>query len=1343
MSRWMGHRAGAYCWLFYLLLASHTSLKAQSIQLPVPEIITARQGLPQAFVPAIVQDKRGFIWMATRDGLARYDGYVFKVFQPTNTLRPSLSSPGLTRLVMAPDGYIWIQNDQFGLDGFDPVRETFVNLSRQPAYQCAFGRDTLTYVYPDSHQRLWLIFRQSGLSCYELKSRRFTHYSTQSGVLGNQPVYTVAEDGWQQLWITTAQGLKRFDPATRQFVHVGYPAHTGTAPIDPIRRLYRRTNGEFWLSTDRTMTRWNPRTGQTVVYPLATLNTRPGWPQQIATDSQGTDYLNMDNRLFRYTPTEGLQPLTPPGGGAMYVSLFIDRSDVLWLGTDLAGVHKMNLRATAFHNTPYRRFFIDDWLTEYAGVPASQLPAWPTGTTAYNLRTTIDKTGQVWFAAGGTPLYRLDPVAHQLTTLVGPIPLRDNRLERPTLLATDPDGQVWLAHPDWIGYYDAARNRWVRFGRIRSSVIRSPMLQLVVDRQALWIATASAGLYRVDRQSGQTRHYQSNPLDSTSLSSNSLYWITDDPLDANRLWIGTFGSGLCQFDKRTGRSVRITTRQGLPNNVVYAAIPDRWGSVWIATNQGLGQLDRRTGHIRTYRQEDGLINDEFNRFHAVSMPNGKIVLGGITGLVGFDPRVIRPDTFQPVVQVSDVLVNNRSLMDSLRNDSSPDSLGPLRLPYNQNFITVRFAAMQYNRLGQATYRYQLAGLSSDWITTSRPEAIFTALPPGQYQLNIQATNTSGRWSRHIRQVGIRIAPPWWQTPWAYGAYGLLAAGLLWAYSRFRTRQMRQRQNQLNQQREADQLRRLDELKTRFFANVTHELRTPLTLILGPAEQLKARLHEPDNQQWVSLIDRQARQLLSLTNQLLDLSRLEAGVVQVYAQPGDLVAFVAQLIESVRPEADRKGLTLNLTSELPNTHYQFDAEKLERIMLNLLTNAIKFTRQGRIQVTLRSGVELVVDDSGAGLTTAEQVRVFDRYYQAAPTGPADRSASVPGSGIGLALVKELVTVQGGTVRVISPWTNAHSGTRFIVQLPYQPVLPEQSPADSTPLALSHAPETPGSPPPDQQPLILVVEDQAELRAFIGQTVAGIGRVQLAEDGQVGWEAALALGPDLIISDVLMPRMDGLTLCRVLKEDIRTSHIPVLLLTAKTTFDDRMEGLAGGADAYLTKPFHPAELQLQVRNLLSRQQRQRTWLQAQFLRPDESSGVFITSESSDAALPPGSDPPFTEQLQTVLAQHLSDPSFGVEELATALHLSRVQLYRKVKALTGFTVTELVRNYRLGQARQRLRTTASVADVAEAVGFESASYFARCFRDQYGLTPTAYQRGEDPSLPPTGRGRTYADG
>ena len=442
--------------LCLLIRLSYPSfLRAQPIRLPDPEPITARQGLPQAFVPAITQDKRGFIWMATRDGLARYDGYTFRVFQPSADSRPSLSSPGLTNLTLAPDGYLWIQNDQFGLDGFDPRHETVMNLSRQPDYRERFGTDTLMSLYPDAHQRIWLIFRRQGLARYDLNTRQFVqfaHQLDQPHAIASKAVNAVTEDGRGQLWVATDRGLDRFDPTTNQFIHLGYPGGAPGNPAEPIRRLYRRPAGDLWLCTDRHLIRWNPRTGQTQRYALPRPNEQAGWPNQIAFDSQGNDYISTGRQLFRYSPAQGLQPLTTPGASVQYVSLFVDQSDVLWAGTDLAGVQKFNLRTAAFQNRPYQRSFVADWLTDYAGVPTTRFPAALAGTNAYNFRSTIDAQGKLWFAVGGTPLYRLDPATHQLTTEPGPATLHDYKLERPTLLSTDPDGRIWVvpSRLEWL-----------------------------------------------------------------------------------------------------------------------------------------------------------------------------------------------------------------------------------------------------------------------------------------------------------------------------------------------------------------------------------------------------------------------------------------------------------------------------------------------------------------------------------------------------------------------------------------------------------------------------------------------------------------------------------------------------------------------------------------------------------------------------------------------------------------------------------------------------------------------------------------------------------------------------
>ena len=1286
---------------------------AQSIQLSKPEIINARQGLPQAFVPAIVQDRLGFIWMATRDGLCQYDGYNFRIFQPSSNGRPALSSPGLTNLTMAPDGRIWISTDQRDLDCFDPVHETFENVSRQPYYKQAFGQDTLDAVYPDNHHQLWLIFRGRGLVRFDLRTHRFIRFTYQSGnpySLASNFVNDVLEDKQNVIWIATQQGLDRYDPYTGRFSHFRHqPNQPQTLPEDAINRLYRRANGELWLCSPHHLTRWQPRTNQVVADPLVVNVPYMVLNHQIVTDSQGNDYIRINDQLMRYTNKSGLQLVTPVDIKRSIVALFIDQSDVLWVGTDLDGVYKFNLRAAPFNTHPYNHSFQQDLLTEWLTISANQLVAWPVGLSPYNIRATIDSTRHLWITQGDKAMYRVE--GKRLQSVPFPVPLPDYKLDRPTPLATDPDGRIWVVHPNWSGYYQPSTGQWTQFPFPLQPAISSAMLQLVVDQQYLWIATAGAGLYRVNRHTGRIDQFKHQPHNAISLSSNGLYWISADPLDANLLWIGTFGSGLCRFDKRTGYCQRITTQQGLPNNVIYAAIPDRLGSIWVATNQGLGQLNRRTGQVRIYTQEDGLSADEFNRFHALLLPDGRIVLGGIQGITGFDPAHIRLDTFQPRVQLTDLFVNNRSISAQQALTNEPISkLTSLRLPHNQNFVTVRFAAMQYNRLGRTQYRYQLVGLDKDWIVTSRPEVIYTTLPPGNYQLRIQAANTAGQWSRHQYTLGIVIESPWWQTWWAWMIYVLLGIGLLWGFIRYRIQQIQNEQVRLNQQREAEQLRTVDELKTHFFANITHEFRTPLTLILSPVEALLTELRQSQYAERLSLIERNARQLLSLINQLLDLARLDARLMTVTPSQGHPDSVVANVLETFTDAAAKAHINLVYESQGGGL-YSFDSDKLTHIVTNLVANALKFTSgtpdqpgQITVQLYLKDSLQLTVSDTGIGIPPDQLAHLFNRFYR---INTQARPQST-GTGIGLALVKELVDLQQGTITVKS---QLGLGTTFQLSLPYQSIThlhvsistaasSDEQPTDTHSTELSEA----------ESAVLLLVEDNDEMAHFISQCLPTTYQIQRAVDGLDGLKQAQQLMPNLIISDVMMPRMDGYQLCQHLKTDHSTNHIPVILLTAKVSVESRMHGLNLGADEYLDKPFHVAELQLRVHNLLTTQRRFREQIQTELHSP------VIRSLSEPAH-------PFLQILYELLDQHLDNASFGAEELAQHADMSRMQLFRKLKALVGLPATDFIREYRLKQSIKFLQQGLSVSQTAYAVGFESPSYFGQCFRQQFGQPPSRF--------------------
>lgn len=555
-------------------------------------------------------------------------------------------------------------------------------------------------------------------------------------------------------------------------------------------------------------------------------------------------------------------------------------------------------------------------------------------------------------------------------------------------------------------------------------------------------------------------------------------------------------------------------------------------------------------------------------------------------------------------------------------------------------------------------------------------------------------------------LAITMLYPWWQRWWALLSYALLIAGLSWAYVRHRMLQLDETQAQRQQQLEADQLRQIGELKSHFFANITHDFRTPLSLILSPVGTLINELgHTPYNDR-LQLIDRSARQLLGLINQLMDLARLDANVLSLTLLRGRPDEVVGDVIETFKEQAEQDTIRLTYQPELTDA-YWFDSEKLERIVSNLLANALKFTtstplKQGQVTVRLQSrasslpsGIQLSVTDNGFGISPDHIPHLFHRFYH------ADSAASKAETGIGLALTKELIDLYGGAIRVES---QVGSGTTVWVDLPLQPAIDVQVDTDVATAPL--VPDTQDEALPDAR--LLLVEDNDDMAEFIMQSLPDAYDVYRAVDGLEGLEQARQLLPELIISDVMMPRMDGFALCDQLKSDSLTNHIPILLLTAKTTLNNRMQGLSAGADDYLGKPFHVPELLARINNLLTTQRRL-----SERLRADLA--------SSESVPPPLH--PFLQQLYAVLDQQLDKTDFGVDELADAVHLSRMQLHRKLKTLTNMSTTEFIRSYRLKQAMALLTGGLSVTQTAYAVGFANPTYFSQRFREQFGNPPSSY--------------------
>ena len=1310
--------------------------------LPPPTFITEQQGLPQAFVSAIVQDKKGFIWVATRDGLCRYDGQRFRVFQPRPGGPPSLSFAGITNLSLDHHGFIWITSELGDIDRFDPQTETFVNFSRQSAYQQAVGQQKALHLYLDRRDRLWVTLTDQRLIRFELdgQQRIAATHPFSSAIR----VWDLVEGRNNKIWLALATGLASFDERTNKLELGRQPVDAANNPLIANRLYPRSTDGSLLLLGPGHLVRFQPTTGASHPYALAI--SRLDWSRMsFAADSRGRVYINWGTGdrpgLVRFTDQDGIQvlkqipPDRPQENGTR---IWIDRSDVLWEGTGGSGIRKYDLPPNPFKTAPYQQSFHADLLGSLGlNIPASQWPAYYLpARTSYNFRYTVDSRNQVWFNNGQSTLLRLEPKTGQLAGQPLPTPFSNREFSDPPCpMATDPTGGVWALRDSLIWTYDQQQSRWNAFAPRVPTRQTGMVLLFTIDWQYLWLATEQRGLWRMDRRTGRLRQFANQPGDTTSLSNNALLSISNDPTDANRLWVGTFGSGLCAFDKRTGTCRRFTVGDGLPNNVIYSVIPDQQGYVWMGTNKGLCRMNRRTFATKTFTQNDGLLANEFNRFHYLHLPgpDERIILGGLEGITTFRPRQVGEDTFEPAVELVDLQINNQPASAAVLGSRPVPAVSQLTLPYNQNFVTARFAALQFNRLTKNRFRYRLAGLEETWKETDNPVATYTSLPPGTYTLLLNASNTSGRWSRYVRRLPITIHSPIWATWYAWLLYILTLGWITFTVSRSYRNRLRlqqslalQRREIGLQQQEAEQLKAVDELKSNFFANITHEFRTPLTLILGPAEQLRQHLDQPEERRLLTTIDQNANQLLGLVNQLLDLSRLDAGALPVTTVRGDLRAVGAQTVDSFREAAGAKEITLHYVADGLADAYWFDADKLERIGYNLIANALNFTDAGgQIRVLLspaEAGIQLTVADTGRGIAPDKLPRIFDRFYQVDSPPVSPNSSHQTGSGIGLSLVHELVKLQQGRISVSS---EVGGGSTFTVELPYRPAEPV---ADSRlVVALVHPPGLArnGVHPaePDERPLVLVVEDNDELARFIQGILPDSYCVQRAFNGQDGLERAQAELPDLIISDVLMPvqtgpQLDGYSLCQQLKTDGRTSHIPVILLTAKVTLDDRLEGLTRGADAYMTKPFVVAELQLRVRNLLETTRNIRDWVRADLNRP-------ATPSPAPADGQHGSLDPFLSTLYTLLEQHLDQPAFGVDDLPRLVGMSRMSLFRKIKAVTGLSPADVIRLYRLKRATELLQSGLSVTETAERVGFQTASHFGKVFRAQYQLSPGQYAR------------------
>jgi signal transduction histidine kinase/DNA-binding response OmpR family regulator/ligand-binding sensor domain-containing protein len=927
-----------------------------------------------------------------------------------------------------------------------------------------------------------------------------------------------------------------------------------------------------------------------------------------------------------------------------------------------------------------------------------------------------DERGNLWYGSWGLGLFKFDPFSRQSMNY------RSSPSEVPLnvccSIAKGGGDSIWIAgQVAGVMTFNVTQKRFTYRKNIRAP---SPM-GIMADRSGkIWISDELDGLFVFDPSTDSTINYRNDPQNPSSLSGNRPRKTIED--SKGRIWIGCRdGLNLWQPQNKSFR------RYTIPAFIGGSVDPlgnDAQGRLWINCYGGLVILDPVSEKFTDFDYSDGFCGDVNSMY---LMEDGKILLAGAAGM-----NVLYAESLFTSVPPPPFVITRMTIDDSV--DISISTLvnsSKRQFPYQENVLEFEFAAIDPGATHFIEYLYRLEGLEDSWVKPANRRFVrYTGLSPGDYVFRVKAINKHGRWQDQEIALAFSIAPPWWKTWWAYAFYGFSFLGFLYAGYRLRLKQVRLKQRLEMEHFQTEHLAEVDRLKSRFFSNISHEFRTPLTLILGPAEQMMDQSKDTIARQKLYLIKDNAKKLLGLVNQLLDFSRLESGVMKLQVSGGDIVQFLRRVVMSFESWAEKKKITLAFTSEIGSVEGYNDADKLEKIMNNLMSNALKFTPEGgsvQTCVCRRGGsrsapveegcLEITVRDTGPGISPEHLPHIFDRFYR------VDDTHTTEGTGIGLALVKELVQLHHGTIEAESA---IGQGSIFTVMLPIDRsayasdeivAAPAQRGEGERVEMVESSREVmpaPAEKPSEGKPIVLIVEDNTDLRTYIREFLENDYAVREAGDGEAGYNTAIEIVPDIIISDIMMPKMDGIKLCRMLKQDVRTSHVPVILLTARAGTDSKIEGLETGADDYITKPFDARELFARVKNLIEqRRQLRQKFSAGTVLKPGE---VAVTSLDDD----------LLKRVMAAVEKNIGNADYDVDALAQEACLSRPHLNRKLQALTNLSPAEFIRYVRLQRAREFLeKNTGSVAEIAFQVGFVNPAHFSKCFHERFGYSPSNVHR------------------
>lgn len=1343
--------------------------------------LTSADGISQSEVYSFLEDTHGFMWFGTVDGLNRYDGYDVTVFNIDKDNPNSITNNTIRSLVEDDLGRIWIGTDD-GLCVYDSKME---KIHQVPLKN--FGKSRLTVYTALINKGKLYLGTSLGFLVMDIRSNNLKQIAQNVNSVKinkeDKPYQVVAaiSDKEENIWFATTKDLYQLSsPAIDKSFSPSIVTEL-TETLPDIRNLEEDSFGNLWIvSHNNGFLRYNPQSKRIKHFKRTSLNTSTPSNKisSVTVDKKGDLWIGTHDKGLLFLKNDHLNEEQPNFqsiehdpykerslSSNLIYSLFVSKSNLLWIGTIGAGINIYDPYRKPFHHynlniannqSSYNTNFIRAVYADKEG------DIW-IGTHNNGLfllnganRERIDKIG-----FGNEPIFHLNDAGNGNTfvcadsgiSLVkkvnGRIQVKHTLTIGPTFYVTKPTkGIFWVASLNGVKKCRLTADKMVieqaytTNSPLSISFNNCRVLYFSKETNELFVGTEGGGLtvLHLDKDQVPTKASIYKKSDATNaLSNNYIRSIIKNA--TGEIWIGTY-EGLNKMYTTADGKINFksyTQKDGLPNNMIQSIVEDNQKKIWIGTNQGLGRFEPETETFTLYTLNDGIQSNEFSEHTIFKQPNNEIIIGGINGINTFFPEEIIPCSFKPNTTLTDFYLFNKKIEVNEPNTAADNSplvksislTDSILLKPNQNSIGFDFSAMIFNAPEKIQYAYLLEGFDKEWTVTdaSNRKANYTNLSYGDYIFQVKASNNDGQWKQSPKRVFISIKTPFYLTTLAfllYGFLGILAVLFFTNYSilRYTTKNKIMLENQHNKK-----IRELEELRTQFFINVSHDLRTPLTLISNPLEiVLKNNGLPTDVKSLLSLMQRNVKKLKDMTEQLLDIRKIEAGSLAPKLQNLEMIAFIKNEASFFKNDFESKGIDLKITSEEENISISFDPDMISKVIFNMLSNALKYTQSGHIAIQVskvlgnaiqgdrinvyEEYVKIKIEDTGNGIDSKDLAMIFDRFYQA-------KTQNKKGYGIGLSHSKDLIQAHHGYIEVVS---EKRMGTTFSIYLPCIQkeavisdgiILPVTLKEEKVSLTSNIVKEITNKPTIiTKNCTILLVEDNSDLRGFLSQELSKTYQVLEAADGKEGLEIAKVQFPDLIISDIMMPKMDGMEFCKALKSNITTSHIPVILLTAKVDKETKYAGLEIGADDYIAKPFEMEYLFLRISNLIKNRARLRELFDANInLAPSK---VTVTSIDKE----------FLSNLLSKMESGIPDANFSISTLERELGMSHSSFYNKVTSLTGKSAKELLFDMRMKRAKQVLEDTNNIriSEVAYMTGFTDPKYFSKRFKEYFGTSPSS---------------------